>query len=87
LVDYRQGGDIVSFTAGFAKSRGTLKETAIDREKPRIVPGVILDAATNKYIQNTIQIPTQVYWQNFGLAKHEPECFYGRHIRYPVFVK
>jgi TonB-linked SusC/RagA family outer membrane protein len=67
LVDYRQGGEIVSFTAGFAKSRGTLKETAVDREQPRIIPGVIFDAANNKYVPNTIQIPTQVYWQNFGL--------------------
>lgn len=67
LVDYRQGGDIVSFTAGFAKSAGTLKETAIDREKPRIIPGVIFDAATNKYTPNTIQIPAQVYWRSFGI--------------------
>jgi len=67
LVDYRDGGDLVSFTAGFAKSRGTLKETAVNREQPRIIPGVIFDAANNKYVPNTIQIPTQVYWQNFGL--------------------
>lgn len=67
LVDYRQGGDIVSFTAGFMKSRGTYIETAKDREQPRIIPGVIYDAATDKYSPNTIQIPTQVYWQNFGL--------------------
>ena len=66
LIDYRQGGDIVSFTAGFGKSAGTIKETAVDRELPRIIPGVILDA-TGKYIPNTIQIPAQVYWRSFGL--------------------
>ena len=66
LIDYRQGGDIVSFTAGFGKSAGTIKETAVDRELPRIIPGVILDA-TGKYIPNTIQIPSQVYWRSFGL--------------------
>lgn len=66
LIDYRQGGDIVSFTAGFGKSAGTIKETAVDRELPRIIPGVILDA-TGKYIPNTIQIPAQVYWRAFGL--------------------
>jgi len=67
LLDYRQGGDIVSFTAGFAKSRGTWEGTAVDREMPRIIPGVIFDAANNKYVPNNIQIPAQVYWQNFGL--------------------
>ncbi len=67
LVDYRHGGDIVSFTSGFGKSAGTIKETAVDREQPRIIPGVILDAATNKYVPNTIQIPAQIYWRAFGL--------------------
>jgi TonB-linked SusC/RagA family outer membrane protein len=67
LVDYKEGGDIVSFTAGFGKSAGTLKETAVDRDKPRIIPGVILDPATNKYIPNNIQIPAQLYWRSFGL--------------------
>jgi hypothetical protein len=37
LVDYKDGGDLVSFTAGFSKSRGTLKETAVNREQPRII--------------------------------------------------
>ena len=67
LVDYRQGGDIVSFTAGFAKSRGSWAQTAVDREQPRIYPGVIFDAANNKYIPNYIQIPAQLYYQNLGL--------------------
>ena len=67
LVDYRQGGDIVSFTSGFAKSRGSWSQTAVDREQPRIYPGVIFDAANNKYIPNYIQIPAQLYYQNLGL--------------------
>lgn len=67
LLEYRQGGDIVSFSAGFGKSAGTIKETAVDRELPRIIPGVILDPASNKYVPNTIQIPAQVYWRAFGL--------------------
>ncbi len=67
LLEYRQGGEIVSFSAGFGKSAGTLKETAVNRELPRIIPGVILDPASNKYVPNTIQIPAQVYWRSFGL--------------------
>ena len=66
LFDFTKGGDIVSFTAGFMKSRGTLKETAVDRESPRIIPGVI-QTAPDKFIPNTIQIPAQTYWQSFGL--------------------
>jgi outer membrane receptor protein involved in Fe transport len=68
LVDYRQGGDIVSFTAGFARANGTLKETGVDREQPRIIPGVIL--VDGKYVPNTIQIPAQQYWRAFGLQSN-----------------
>jgi hypothetical protein len=67
LLEYRQGGEIVSFSAGFGKNNGTLKETGENREAPRIIPGVILDPASNKYVPNTIQIPAQVYWRSFGL--------------------
>jgi hypothetical protein len=66
-LEYRQGGEIVSFSAGFGKSNGTIKETGENREAPRIIPGVILDPASNKYVPNTIQIPAQVYWRSFGL--------------------
>lgn len=65
LVDYTHGGDIVSFTSGFLRARGSLKETAIDREQPRIIPGVIRTG--DKFAPNNIQIPAQTYWQAFGL--------------------
>ena len=43
------------------KSTGALKETGIDRDKPRILPGVI-QVAADKYVPNNIQIPAQTYW-------------------------
>lgn len=66
LVDYTKGGDIVSFSSGFYRARGSLKETAVDREQPRTIPGVI-QTAPDKFIPNNIQVPAQVYWQAFGL--------------------
>ena len=41
LLDTQQGGQIVSFTVGQLRSAGALYETGIDRDKPRIIPGVI----------------------------------------------
>ncbi|EHQ28368.1 SusC/RagA family TonB-linked outer membrane protein [Mucilaginibacter paludis] len=66
LIDMQQGGDIVSFTAAFNRSRGAAKETAVDRELPHIIPGVIQNA-DGSYRQNNIQISAQTYWQAFGL--------------------
>jgi TonB-linked SusC/RagA family outer membrane protein len=66
LVDFTKGGDIISFSTGFYRARGALKETAINRELPRIIPGVI-QVAPDKYEPNNIQIPAQTYWQSFGL--------------------
>jgi TonB-linked SusC/RagA family outer membrane protein len=60
--DFTKGGQVLSFTAASYKSRGALDITAVDREQPHILPGVILDPATGKYYQNNIQIPGQTYW-------------------------
>ncbi len=59
--DFSKGGQVLSFTAAAYKARGALDITAVDREQPHIVPGVILDAS-GKYIQNNIQISGQSYW-------------------------
>jgi TonB-linked SusC/RagA family outer membrane protein len=62
-LDYTHGGEILSFTAATYKGRGALDITAIDRELPRVIPGVILDpGGSGKYIPNNIQIPGQTYW-------------------------
>ena len=66
LFDTQQGGDIVSFTSGFLRSRGALEETGVDREMPRVIPGVI-DNGNGTFRPNNIQIPAQTYWGSFGL--------------------
>lgn len=70
LLDTQQGGQIVSFTVGQLRSAGALYETGVDREKPRIIPGVILQTnadGTSTYVPNNIQVSAQSYWQGFGL--------------------
>jgi TonB-linked SusC/RagA family outer membrane protein len=68
--DFTKGGQILSFTSALYKSRGVLKETATDREQPRILPGVIQDA-TGKYVPNNIQVSAQTYWQTLGGLQSE----------------
>ncbi|HMK05861.1 MAG TPA: SusC/RagA family TonB-linked outer membrane protein [Ferruginibacter sp.] len=59
--DFTKGGQILSFTAASYKARGALDITAVDREQPHILPGVIADG-TGKYRPNNIQISGQTYW-------------------------
>ena len=68
--DFTKGGQILSFTSALYKSRGVLKETAIDREQPRVLPGVIQDNS-GKYIPNNIQVSAQTYWQTLGGLQSE----------------
>ncbi|MFC0184723.1 SusC/RagA family TonB-linked outer membrane protein [Pseudarcicella hirudinis] len=65
LIDSQQGGSIVSFTAATLKGVGALKETAVDRDKPRIIDGVILNS-DGTYRPNNIQIDAQNYWSQQG---------------------
>jgi outer membrane receptor protein involved in Fe transport len=65
LFDSQQGGQLVSFTVASLKGAGALKETAVDREKPRIIDGVFLNA-DGSYTPNNIQIDAQNYF-NQGL--------------------
>ncbi len=59
--DFTKGGQILSFTAATYKARGALDITAVDREQPHILPGVIDDGG-GKYHPNNIQISGQSYW-------------------------
>lgn len=65
LIDTRQGGDIYSFSMTDMKTNGTLEITAKDRDKPKILPGVI-QTTDGKYIDNNIQISAQSYWGGLG---------------------
>ena len=70
--DFTKGGQILSFTSALYKSRGALLETAIDRESPRVLEGVIeFPAGSGKYIPNNIQISAQQYWQAKGGLQSE----------------
>lgn len=51
LIDWRQGGDIYSFTGGTLLLRGQLKLTE-DREALRVAPGVLGDPSTGLPILN-----------------------------------
>lgn len=70
--DFTKGGQILSFTSGLYKSRGVLDVTAVDRESPRILEGVIeFPAGSGKYVANNIQISSQAYWQTLGGLQSE----------------
>lgn len=74
LVDTRQGGQLFSFPAVDAKSNGSLYVTGIDRDQPRILPGVIQNA-DGTFRPNNIQIPAQTYWGNLGGLASEAAVF------------
>ncbi|MET4138681.1 SusC/RagA family TonB-linked outer membrane protein [Pedobacter sp. UYP1] len=66
LVDFKKGGDIVSWTASTLRQNGSLEVTAVDREQPHILPGVIQNS-DGTFRPNNIQIPGQTYWNGgFG---------------------
>ena len=74
LVDTRQGGQIFSFGAVDARSNGSMFVTGIDRDQPRILPGVIRNT-DGTYRPNNIQLPAQTYWANLGGLASESAVF------------
>jgi TonB-linked SusC/RagA family outer membrane protein len=78
LVDTRQGGQLYSFGAIDLRSQGHLKVTGIDREQPRILPGVIEVTnadGTKSYTPNNIQVSSQNYWAGLGGLASEAAVF------------
>ena len=65
LIDIRYGGELYSFGQGDLKSGGHIDYTAVDRDQPRILPGVIANG-DGTYRPNNIQIPAQTYYSNLG---------------------
>lgn len=65
LIDVRYGGELYSFGQGDLKSGGHIDYTAVDRDQPRILPGVIANG-DGTYRPNNIQIPAQTYYSNLG---------------------
>ena len=74
LIDTRQGGQIYSFGMVDARNTGMLELTGVDRDKPRIIPGVIANG-DGSYRSNNIQIAAQTYWQGFGTVASEAAVF------------
>jgi len=68
--DFTKGGQVLSFTSAAFKSRGAWAPTGVDREKPRILPGVI-PVAGGKAVPNNIEISSQAYWQAMGGLQSE----------------
>ncbi|WP_121356272.1 SusC/RagA family TonB-linked outer membrane protein [Flavisolibacter nicotianae] len=83
LFDFRQGGVFYSGTVGTLRSLGLAKETAIDRDKIIIDKGVLLDAATGKYVPNTVPVQSmQDFWGQFGNnTASEPAVFDASYIK------
>jgi len=79
LIDTRQGGQIFSFGAVDIRSNGMLYATSIDRDQPRILPGVIpvtgSDGKVTGYRPNNIQLPAQTYWGGLGGLGSEAAAF------------
>lgn len=66
LVDFKKGGDIISWTGATLRQNGSLAVTAEGREEPHILPGVIRQP-DGSFAPNNIQIPGQTYWNSgFG---------------------
>ncbi|QJW88630.1 SusC/RagA family TonB-linked outer membrane protein [Spirosoma taeanense] len=74
LVDVRQGGQLYSFGAVDYRSAGSLYVTGIDRDQPRILPGVIQNS-DGSFRPNNIQLPAQTYWQGLGGLASEAAVF------------
>ncbi|MFD1144203.1 SusC/RagA family TonB-linked outer membrane protein [Larkinella insperata] len=78
LVDTRQGGQLYSFGAIDLRGQGHLEVTGIDRDQPRVLPGVIEVTNTDgskSYVPNNIQVSAQTYWANLGGLASEAAVF------------
>jgi len=74
FFDINKGGQIFSMGQVDMRSLGMIEETGFDREKPRILPGVIQNT-DGSYRPNDIQISAQSYWQGLGGIGSEAAVF------------
>ena len=70
LVDGSYGAQLLSFSNAVRKSNGALAETAVNRETPRIIPGVIRNP-DGSFRENNIQIDAQQYYGAIGGLQSE----------------
>ncbi|WP_157262875.1 SusC/RagA family TonB-linked outer membrane protein [Pedobacter steynii] len=74
LFDINKGGQIYSFGQTDMRSGGSVAMTAVDRELPRILPGVIANG-DGTYRPNNIQVSAQTYWSGLGGLASEGAVF------------
>jgi len=80
LVDARIGGEIYSFSQVDLRTGGHIDYTGVDRDQPRILPGVI-DNGDGTYRPNNIQIPAQTYFGALGGLASEGAVFDATTVR------
>jgi TonB-linked SusC/RagA family outer membrane protein len=74
LVDWNKGGQLYSFSQVDMRTGGQIEMTGVDRDQPRILPGVIANG-DGTYRPNDIQISAQSYWQGLGGLASEGAVF------------
>ncbi len=74
LFDINKGGQIYSFSQVDMRGAGQTEITGVDRDQPRILPGVIQNAdGTTR--PNNIQVSAQTYWAGLGGLASEAAVF------------
>lgn len=78
LLDWRQGGELVSRTLGLAGVAGQLAETADRPEAGFIIDGVQNTGSSDNpvYVQNTTPISAESYYRSFYDRNHEENNIY-----------
>ncbi|MFZ4261866.1 SusC/RagA family TonB-linked outer membrane protein [Sphingobacterium sp. HJSM2_6] len=78
LIDIQKGGQIFSMGQVDLRTAGYLDFTAVDRDQPRILPGVIEiieNGEVKGYRPNDIQVSAQTYWSGLGGIGSEAAVF------------
>lgn len=81
LLDFRKGGDILNATEHYLTTLG-LSNTTLDRETPRVIPGVLQDGKENSATPTTNNIVVNPYYQNSYYTGMSEELFIQKHINW-----
>jgi len=81
LLDFRKGGDVYNATDQYLTARGLSMRT-LDRNTPRVIPGVIRDGkenSSNPTVNNIVVIPSQQTGYYTGISE---ELFIEKNINW-----
>ena len=78
LLDWHQGGDVVSRTQALAGVAGQLKETEYRPDGGLIFDGVVNTGTAENpvYVTNTIPVSAETYYRQFYDRNHEENSLY-----------